>query len=154
MNAANGLSIGQVAKAAGVHVESIRFYERRQLVAQPEKPYRGMRRYPAGVVARIQFIKHAQELGFTLTEIQELLGLQVDRKNTCGEVKQRAERKRAAVRAKLEALAALEHTLTRMINACAKGAALDHSCPILLALEDAAPSTAKAVVTRRSRTRK
>ena len=135
-NVTGGLTIGQAAKAAGVHIETIRFYERRGLVAQPDKPYGGIRHYPQSVVARIRFIKHAQELGFTLTETQDLLELQVDHSNSCAEVKKRAEQKRLSVREKIDALTALEHTLSNMINACESGAALDHACPILLALEE------------------
>ena len=137
-NVTGGLTIGQAAKAAGVHIETIRFYERRGLVAQPAKPYGGIRHYPQSVVARIRFIKHAQELGFTLTETQDLLELQVDHSNSCAEVKKRAEQKRLSVREKIDALTALERTLTGMINACEIGATLDHACPILLALEERA----------------
>jgi len=70
-----GLSIGQVASAAGVGVETIRFYERKGLVEQPEKPLFGHRKYPVETAARIRFIRRAKELGFTLGEIAELLEL-------------------------------------------------------------------------------
>ena len=70
---ASELTIGRVAKLAGVNVETIRYYQRRRLIAEPDKPHMGYRRYPADIVKHIRFIKRAQALGFTLEEITELL---------------------------------------------------------------------------------
>src|SRR4051812_41749614 len=69
-------TIGQLARAAGVNVETVRYYQRRQLVAEPRRPLNGIRRYPEESVGRIRFIKRAQELGFTLAEIANLLALE------------------------------------------------------------------------------
>ena len=71
---ANGMSIGRLAKEAGVNVETIRYYHRRGLLEEPRKPLGGQRRYPQSALERMSFIKRAQQLGFTLSEIQELLG--------------------------------------------------------------------------------
>jgi len=87
------LTIGQVAKEAGVGVETVRFYERKALIEQPPRPARGFRRYPPDVVRRIRFIQRAQGLGFTLREIGELLALRVEPATACGDVRAVAERK-------------------------------------------------------------
>ncbi|GAB4287220.1 MAG: hypothetical protein Kow0092_40310 [Deferrisomatales bacterium] len=85
-----GLTIGRVAEAAGVGVETVRFYERKGLIEQPEKPMFGRRTYPPETVGRIRFIRRAKDLGFTLREIAELLELRVDPGKSCAEVRARA----------------------------------------------------------------
>ncbi len=72
---AQGMTIGGLAKAAGVNVETIRYYQRRGLIDEPRKPPGGQRRYPATTSAQLAFIRRAQQLGFTLAEIKELLRL-------------------------------------------------------------------------------
>ncbi|TLZ10865.1 MAG: MerR family transcriptional regulator [Gammaproteobacteria bacterium] len=69
------LTIGGLAKAAGVHVETVRYYQRRGLLREPARPLNGIRRYAAADVSRLRFIKHAQESGFSLDEVNALLGL-------------------------------------------------------------------------------
>ena len=81
------LTIGQVANAAGVNVETIRFYERREIVKQPERPPSGFRRYPPETIARVRFVRRAKDLGFSLREITELLDLRVDPHVTCEDVR-------------------------------------------------------------------
>ena len=115
-----GLSIGQVASAAGVGVETIRFYERKGLVEQPEKPLFGHRKYPVETAARIRFIRRAKELGFTLGEIAELLELRVDPGKSCSEVRTRA--------------------LAGLAAAC-RGQGPTSDRPILEAMEDGAKQT-------------
>ena len=127
----SGLSIGQVAKAAQVHVETVRFYERKGLICQPLKPYFGIRRYPREIVQRIRFIKHAQSLGFTLNEAREMLALQVDDPSACVEAQHRAERKLAAVHEKSVALRKLESMLQEMIKTCGQRSSAHKLCPIL-----------------------
>src|SRR6266852_4384126 len=100
----DNLSIGQVARRAGVGVETVRFYEREGLLKEPPRRASGYRQYPEEVVKRIQFIKRAQELGFSLKEIIELLTLRVDPATSSGEVKQRAEAKLADIQRKVEEL--------------------------------------------------
>jgi DNA-binding transcriptional MerR regulator len=96
------LSIGQVARRAGVGVETVRFYEREGLLEEPPRRASGYRQYSEEVVKRIGFIKRAQALGFSLREIsEELLLLRVDAQTSCDEVKQRTEAKVAEVERKL-----------------------------------------------------
>src|SRR2546428_13493442 len=83
------LSIGQVARRAGVGIETVRFYEREGLLEVPPRRASGYRQYSGQVVKRIHFIKRAQKLGFSLKEITELLRLRVDGQTSCEEVKKR-----------------------------------------------------------------
>ena len=84
---------GQLAKRANVNIETIRYYERRGIIPEPPRRESGYRQYPDNAVARIQFIKRAQELGFTLEEIQSLLDLRVDPETPCAVVKRQADLK-------------------------------------------------------------
>src|SRR5205085_4323513 len=86
-------SIGQVARRACVGVETVRFYEREGLLEEPARRASGYRQYSEEAVKQICFIKRAQQLGFSLKEIRELLTLRVDRQNSCEQVKERAETK-------------------------------------------------------------
>lgn len=125
------LSIGELAAATGVGVETIRFYERRGLMAQPPKPASGYRRYPADTARQVRFIKRAQGLGFTLDEIGGLLEL--DQAQACGETRALAERKLALIELKLAGLSAMRDALARLVRECAPGAGAA-SCPIIDAL--------------------
>ncbi len=109
------LTIGQVARRAGVHVETIRYYQRLGLVAVPEKPARGFRRYGEETIRRLRFIKQAQALGFTLGEIGELLTL--DRAD-CSEVRRLAERKLSQVESKIRELERLRAALAEAVAVC------------------------------------
>ena len=95
------LSIGQVARRAGVGVETVRFYERQGLLEEPPRRTSGYRQYSEQVIKRLHFIKRAQKLGFSLKEITELLLLRVDGQTSCEEVKGRTEAKIAEVEQKL-----------------------------------------------------
>lgn len=128
-----GLTIGQLAKEAGVKIETVRYYERRGLVPEPPRRESGYRQYPEGAIARIQFIKRAQELGFSLKEILELLSLRVDRQTTCGNVKQRAEAKISDIERKMADLKRMEQALVKVTNACS-GRGPTSECPILDAM--------------------
>ena len=97
-----GLTIGAVAKAAGVNVETVRFYQRRALLPEPDKPYGRIRRYEAKDEARVRFVKAAQRLGFSLDEVAGLLKL--DDGTHCDEARQLAEAKLGDVRKNLEKL--------------------------------------------------
>lgn len=128
--------IGEVAKIAGVHVETVRFYERQGIIRQPAKPPMGTRRYSPEVVECIRFVKHAQALGFTLHEVKDLLALRTAGTESCERVQAQAERKLNLVREKLVALQRLEQTLTRFLEECAQPRrSPTKECPVLQALE-------------------
>ena len=131
---ARALTIGRVAAAAGVGVETVRFYERRGLIRQPERPMSGRRTYPPETVARIRFIRRAKDLGFTLKEIAELLELRVDPDGNCADVRARALAKVADIDRKIEALGRMREALARLASAC-RGRGPTSECPILEAME-------------------
>jgi MerR family transcriptional regulator, mercuric resistance operon regulatory protein len=120
------LTIGKLANAAGVNVETIRFYERKGLLAQPQKPTEGFRQYPSEVLQRLRFIKRAQELGFTLDEIINLLTLG---DGDCLEVQSLAKQKLVLVSKKIADLQRLESNLSNLIDQCSSTS--DLSCPIV-----------------------
>ena len=122
------LTIGRLARAAGVNVESVRYYQRRGLVAEPERPLNSVRRYSEDSVKRIRFIKRAQDLGFTLAEIANLLALEDGR--SCRETRELAGRKLAIVESRLMDLNRLRKTLRELIARCdtSRGTV---SCPII-----------------------
>jgi MerR family transcriptional regulator, mercuric resistance operon regulatory protein len=125
------LTIGRLAGAAGVNVETVRYYQRRGLVAEPERPLNGIRRYSEDSVNRIRFIKRAQELGFTLAEVANLLALEDGR--SCREARELAGRKLAIVESRLIDLKRLRKTLRELIARCdtSRGKL---SCPIISVL--------------------
>jgi MerR family mercuric resistance operon transcriptional regulator len=125
------LTIGALARRAGVTVETIRFYQRRGLLAEPDRPYGGIRRYGAPEVARVRFIKAAQRLGFSLDDIAGLLRLADG--THCAEARVLGESKLREVRARLADLARLEAALTSLVDACILGGERD--CPLIDALQ-------------------
>lgn len=127
------LTIGQLAKRAGVKIETVRYYERRGLIPEPPRRESGYRQYSEDAVARIQFIKRAQELGFSLKEILELLSLRVDGHTTCRDVKQRAEAKISDIKVKMADLKRIKQALVKVTNACS-GKGPTSECPILEAM--------------------
>lgn len=128
-------TIGQLAANAGVNIETVRYYERRRLIARPAKPSSGgFRQYDDEHLRRIRFIKRAQELGFTLAEIDGLLSLRANDAAECAAVRTTAEAKIAEVQAKVRSLQQIQRALERLIAACrASGHGAD--CPILDALD-------------------
>lgn len=142
------MTIARAASAAGVGVETIRFYERRGLIAQPRKPASGFREYDADTVARIRFIRQAQELGFSLREIEELLSLRADPNADCAEVRVQAATKRDEVEKKIADLKRIRAALDVLIAACPGKGAIT-ACSILDAL--AKMSAPKASKPNRSR---
>jgi Hg(II)-responsive transcriptional regulator len=129
------LSIGQVARRAGVGMETVRFYERAGLLEEPPRRASGYRQYPEQAVTRIRFIKRAQQLGFSLKEITELLLLRVDAQTSCEEVKQRTEAKIAEVERKLVELQRMRQALLQ-VHALCTGQGPRSRCPMLEALEE------------------
>lgn len=127
------LSIGVFAQAAGVNVETIRFYQRKGLLPQPARPYGSIRRYGQKDVARVRFVKSAQGLGFRLDEVAGLLMLEDG--THCGDARQLGEQKLADVRAKLADLHRIESALSTLIDdCCTNGTSV--SCPLITALEE------------------
>ncbi len=124
-------TIGVLAKKAVVNVETIRFYQRRGLLVEPEKPFKGVRHYTEREVKRIRFIKQGQKLGFSLDEISELLSL--DDGKHCQEAKEIALRKLVLIRERIDGLRTMETALSNLIENCASNTE-SVSCPIILTL--------------------
>ncbi|MDQ9169232.1 Hg(II)-responsive transcriptional regulator [Oxalobacteraceae bacterium R-40] len=128
---ANSLTIGKVAKAAGVNVETIRFYQRRGLLDEPRKQDGGFRYYDERVIERVRFIKRAQVLGFTLEEISGLMTL--DQYNCCKQTHDAAVAKLDIVESRIKDLNRMRKTLKQLINQCELGSA-NVACPIIESL--------------------
>jgi len=128
---ADKLTIGRLAEAAGVNVETIRYYQRRGLVAEPDKPAGRFRHYPPATIGRVNFIKRAQLLGFTLEEIGNLLLLEDGQ--DCGETRSLAERKLASIEARIADLDRMRRTIKHLIAECGVGKR-PRRCPIISAL--------------------
>ena len=131
--AAQGMSIGQLARAGGVHVETIRYYQRQGLIRLPDKPWGGIRRYSEDDLARLRFIRAAQHLGFTLSEIRELLRLEDG--TQCAEAAAIARQKLAEVRSRIAQLAGMEAALAELLSACEQGTG-DRRCPLIASLHE------------------
>lgn len=121
---------GEVADRAGVNRETVRYYEQRGLIPEPPRSDGDYRTYDASYVERIRFIKRAQELGFSLAEIKDLLTLRLASDGDCGEVRQRATAKLAEVRQKIRDLQQIEAVLGRLATVC-RGEGPTSNCPIL-----------------------
>ncbi len=128
------LTIGEFAKRAGVGVETLRFYERMRLIAEPPRRPSGYRAYPETAVDRIVFIRHAKELGFSLKEIRDLLSLRVARNANCAGVKRRTEDKIRDIESKICRLQGWRRTLRKLAEACDERRPTSE-CPILGAIE-------------------
>ena len=131
------MSIGKVAAAAAVNIQTVRYYERRGLLSPARRTPSGYRQYNEDAVARLRFIKHAQELGFSLKEIDELLALRVRRGSACDAVERKTRQKIDLVEQRIRDLERIKRTLQKLADACA-ARELTQECPILEALEDRA----------------
>ena len=127
-----GMTIGRLAKAAGVNVETIRYYQRRGLVSEPHKPQGGQRRYPPGAVERIAFIRRAQQLGFSLAEVKDLLQHTDGRNHR--ETRRIAERKHASLELHIAQLTRMRKSLKTLIQRSIKAGGKGF-CPIIAELE-------------------
>ena len=125
------MTIGRVAEAAGVNVETIRFYQRLGLLAEPPRPPGGVRRYGGEFVSRLRFVKRAQQLGFSLAEIQRLLVLEDPQ--SCGKARTLAAEKLALVEARLADLQRMRGILKELVARCdvRRGKV---ACPIIATL--------------------
>ena len=129
----NGITIGRLAQAAEVNVETIRYYQRIGLLPLPSRDYGSIRRYVADDLKRVRFIKRAQALGFSLDEVALLLGLS-DGKH-CAETTALAEKKLTVVEEKMSDLAAIQKALQGLVTKCSKGSR-GCGCPIIDALAE------------------
>ena len=127
-------TIGTLARAAGVNVETIRYYQRRGLLREPRRPPGGVRRYGEEDLARLRFIRRAQELGFTLREIAELLAL--DDGTGCARARRVAEARLADVRRRIRSLRRMERALAGLVQACETAGGRGRvACPLITSLQ-------------------
>lgn len=131
-------TIGRLAEAADVHVETIRYYQRRGLVGEPSKPPGGIRRYGEADADRLRFIKQAQTLGFSLNEVSDLLALEDGRH--CREAERLGAEKLAVVRERIAQLRSVEKALAKMVGQCRSNTGKVH-CPLIGSLKQTAKST-------------
>lgn len=128
------MTIGRLAKEARVNIDTLRYYEKRGLLPEPPRKESGYRLYGADTVKRVAFIKHAKELGFSLSEVNELLSLRMETKSQCRAVKIKAEAKIAEVEEKIQSLQQIKAALLRLVGSCIVNKRLGE-CPILEALD-------------------
>ena len=134
------MTIGQLARRTELNVESVRYYERRGLIPEPRRSKSGYRLYSQDAIARINFIKRAKTLGFSLSEISELLSLRVDPESTCRMVRTRAREKTADIESKIETLLDMKRALVKLTASC-RGSGPTSECPILDFLQPQADKT-------------
>lgn len=137
------LTVSELAAAAGVNAQTIRYYEGEGLLAKPPRTSGGYRAFPPDAADRVRFIKRAQELGFSLEEVKELLDLREHPEAACPEVLKRAQSKLAEMAEKVRHLQTMMRELTRLVKACA-GRARPHACPLLEALDTPANAEKKS----------
>lgn len=126
----DSLKIGELAHAAGVNIETVRYYERQGVMPEPKRRESGYREYSAEDVLRLRFIKRAQQLGFSLKEISELLSLRVSPETTCGDIKEQAEAKLINIEDRIQALQRMKSALTKLVADC-RDDQPGNACPIL-----------------------
>lgn len=128
------LTIGKLANESDVSVETVRFYERKGLIKKPQNK-EGFRKYTENDAQKIRFIKHAQDLGFTLKEIKELLELNSNPRSTCDDVKGKAETKLKEVEEKIQSLEKMKKSLRVLSKACDIGKKALACCTIMSCFE-------------------
>lgn len=137
---ADGVRTGEVAAQAHVNAQTLRYYERRGLLPQPERTHSGYRAYTAEAVRVVRFVKRAQQLGFTLDEIEELLHLAQGGPASCEDATAMARSRIADLQQRIDELVGMRDALTRLIDTCDQPHA-ERECPILQELESAAAAT-------------
>lgn len=130
----NGHTIGVVARQAGVHIETLRYYERRGLLQKPLRSASNYRVYPEDAVKRVRFIKKAQQLGFSLNEIKDLLLLRSTSSSRCVRVQKHAQAKITDIQKKIQSLRSMGKALARLVDACSRRGSTTQ-CPILESLD-------------------
>ena len=129
------MRIGAAAEQAGVNVQTLRYYERRGLLPRSPRRTSGYREFPDEAVRVVRFVKRAQDLGFTLDEIEELLKLRNDRRRDRGRIRTVAGKRVREIEGKIAELQAMKQALSHLIHCCEEGATLE--CPIIEALDGA-----------------
>lgn len=135
----SGIKIGRLAEATGVHLETIRYYQRLGLMPTPRREHGAVRRYGEEAASRLRFIKRAQALGFSLDEVRLLLEFSVG--EHCAETRTFAVEKKRLVERKIADLRAIQSALAKLIRACGTGKS-GRGCPIIESLSGAGPDTA------------
>ena len=130
------MTIGQLAERAGISVETVRFYERKGLIADPPRSRSGYRQYASENLDRVRFIRRAKEVGFTLKEIEELLGLRTETRSQCRSGEEAATRAMERIDRQVQGLLSMRTALASLVDACRSKTALGE-CPIIEALEEA-----------------
>lgn len=128
-----GLSTSEIAREADVNIQTLRYYERRKLLALPPRTEGGFRMYPVEAIQQIRFIKRAQGLGFSLDEIQDLLRLSQTGKVRCRDVRERVDQKIGSIDEKIAQLQHMRRALQTLASTCSGSASPE--CPILEELE-------------------
>ena len=132
------MRIGAAAERAGVNIQTLRYYERRGLLPRPPRRQSGYREFPDTAVRIVRFIKRAQDLGFTLDEVEELLRLRNDRRRDRSRIRAIAERRIRQIEQKIAELDAMKHALAHLVHCCRERTTLE--CPIIEALDGAEKS--------------
>ena len=128
------LNIGEVARQGGVTVETLRYYEQQGLIATPDRDANGYRKYAPDAVRRVRFIKRAQDVGFMLKDIADLLNLRADPGASCRDVRERVENKLSEIDGKIEVLNRMRLVLNTLTDACPSEGPVSE-CPIIDALD-------------------
>ena len=129
-----GLKIGEVAERARVNLQTIRYYEREKLLPEPPRLAAGYRMYPEQTVRRVRFIKRAQQIGFTLSEIRDLLAIRIGGDRTSSEVRVLAQAKIIDIEEKMQTLQRMKEALGRITERCS-GCGPASECPILESID-------------------
>lgn len=132
------MKTGEVADAAGVNIQTLRYYERRGLLTEPPRRESGYRMYTSDAVGVVRFVKRAQELGFTLTEVEELLEMSAGGPENCDAAHDLATQKIGELGAKIASLKAMRSSLQRLAATCELPRS-ERECPIIESLADAPP---------------
>jgi Hg(II)-responsive transcriptional regulator len=133
------MRIGTAAEQAGVNIQTLRYYERRGLLPRPPRRESGYREFPDEAVGVVRFIKRAQDLGFTLDEVEELLKLRNEKRRDRVRIRAVAERRVRQIDRKIAELQAMKNALGHLLHCCREGSTLE--CPIIEALDGARESS-------------
>ena len=137
------MNIGKLAALAGVGTATVRYYERRGLLGAAPRTHSGYRRYDQQAAERLRFIRHAQELGFSLDDIRELLELRVDDPASCHQVEATAREKLGVIQQRIRELERMRQTLEGLVRSC-QSRQLTNECPVLATLTETAHESTTA----------